>query len=229
MAARFKPDGKVRVLAAVVTGPHESAYASPPAAGPKPRDSAPSPAGSAIFVVADSDWIFDPMALQEVKASDRTLARPLNDNVAFLLNMVEVASGDPRLLAIRTRGSLQRPFTRVAALLADAQRRYHDEEARLMGAIAKIDGDIAKVLQVAGVERVEQLPLDIQKRIAELRNRLLPSRRKLRELRAAMRAEVERLGTRITVLNLASGPALAAAFALAVRRLRRRSRRRIAA
>jgi hypothetical protein len=63
-----------------------------------------------VFVLADVDWIFDPFSVQQVRSGDQVLTRPLNDNIALLLN-IRVRWGDPALIAIRSRGHLQRPFT----------------------------------------------------------------------------------------------------------------------
>ncbi len=221
IAALFVADGKPRMLAAAIDGPFASAFKAPPgaAAGPHAASST-GPAG--VFAVADMDFIFDPMALQEVVTGDRRHARPLNDNIAFLLNMIEFASGDPRLLAIRSRGTQQRPFTRVAELLAASQNRYRDQEARLLAAIGKVEGDVRKVVEIAGVKDVTELPPAIRDKITALLTALQPHRRELRQIRLGMREDVDRLGGRLTVLNLAAGLLFAMLFALLARIARAR-------
>lgn len=228
LAALFKPDGRSRMLAAALEGPFESAFAAaPPGAGAAHIGRSAAPA--AVFAVADMDFVFDPLALQEVVAGERAHTRPLNDNIAFLMNMIETAAGDPRLLAIRSRGTLQRPFTRVSRLLAEAQSRYRDEEARLLAAIGKVEGDVRKVVEIAGVKEVSELPKPIQQRIAALLAQLQPYRRELRQIRLGMRAEIDRLGTRLTLANLAAGPLFAIAFGWLAAGIRRRRHGRIRA
>ena len=58
------------------------------------------------------------------------MVRPLNDNLTFLLNMTEYATGKETLTGIRSRGQLQRPFTRVLHLFEQAQARYREEEVK---------------------------------------------------------------------------------------------------
>ncbi|MEQ1713728.1 MAG: Gldg family protein, partial [Hyphomicrobium sp.] len=222
LAAMFVPDGKPRVLAAALDGPFDSAFPGPPAEPSGVAHLARSTGPAGVFAVADMDFIFDPMALQEVVTGDSRHARPLNDNIAFLLNMIECATGDPRLLAIRSRGTLQRPFTRVSQLLAAAQHRYRDQEARLLGAIGKVEGDVRKVTELAGVKDVSELPLAIRQKITTLLAALQPHRRELRQIRLGMREDIDRLGARLTMLNLAAGPLVAFAFAIAARWTRRR-------
>ena len=225
LAALFKVDGTPRVLGVALDSERASAFggAAGAASGVSHRSRSEGPI--TVFAIADVDWLFDPLALQEVSAGGKTIARPLNDNIAFLLNTIEVAAGDPRLLRIRSRGSLQRPFTRIAAMLAEAQERYREEERGLVQRIDRVEGDIGRVLKLAGAERVEQLPPDIQTAIGKLRSELAPHRQKLRELRATMRQDIEQLGRRITLANLAAPPLAAFAFATLLRLWRRRRHR----
>ena len=213
LATLFKPDGGARILAAALAGPFESAFKNPPETALARAHTTRSAEPSAVFAVADMDFIFDPLSLQEIAAGDAIAARPLNDNIAFLLNMIEYASGDPRLLAIRSRSTVSRPFTRVADLLAQAQRRHRDEEARLLAAIGKVEGDVRKVLDIAGVKEVTALPAPVQSRIGALLGELKPYRQQLRKIRLGIREDVERLGFRLTFLNFASAPLFALAFA----------------
>lgn len=223
MAASFKPDGKERVLAAAIEGPFASAFQGPPEGVPSEAHVAHSTKPSAVFVVADVDWIFDPVALQDVTAGERTFSRPLNDNHALLFNMIEFASGDARIIAIRSRGRLQRPFTRIAELLRAGQQRYHEQEAAILQRIAAVEENVHKILQISRVSRVEQLPADIEARIVKLRQELLPFRSELRATRQAMREGVESLQRNLAFINLLAGPLLVALLAVAFRLWRRRA------
>lgn len=225
LAALFRSDGVPRLPAVALNGPFDSAFSGTPAADPGAPKAphVPRSAGtSAVFAVADMDFIFDPMSLEAIAAGDARTARPINDNVAFLLNMIEYAGGDPRLLAIRSRSAVSRPFTRVADLLAQSQRRYRDEEAGLLAAIGKVEGDVGKVLEVAGVKDVSALPPPIQQRIGTLLSELKPYQRRLRQIRLGIREDVERLGLRLTLLNLAAGPLFGLVFAFFMGWTRRR-------
>jgi ABC-2 type transport system permease protein len=223
LAARFAPGGGKRVLAAALSGPFASAFSAAPENVPPDQFRPRSPGAAAVFVLADVDWIFDPFSLQQVRAGDQLLTRPLNDNIALLLNMVEYAAGDPALIAIRSRGHLHRPFTLVSTMMDAGRRRYGREEADLAQRIGKVETTITRVLETAGVSHAEQLPEAIHSQVRGLLADLLPARRRLRELRLAMREEVESLGRHVTLLNLTAGPILVLALFLALGFLRRRS------
>ena len=175
----------------------------------------------AVFVVADVDWLFDPFSLQQTNMGGEIVVRPLNDNLAFLLNMVEYATGDQALMEIRSRGQLQRPFTRIAALFRDAQARLQNEEAGLTREVAELEAKIGAVSQGLGDVEFGQLPENIKKQLREFEPKLLTARRNLREMRAGIRAEVDSLTRRLTLFNLLCGPLIVLVLAWVVFRTRR--------
>jgi len=222
LAAGFQPDGKSRVIAAALRGPFESAFDAQPKGDRDTKHRSRSTGAPRLFVVADVDWIFDPFALQKVQLGERVIVRPLNDNLTLLLNMIEYASGDPALIAIRSRGRLQRPFTKVADLLKAAQEHYREREAEFVQKISNVESEIAKIPKAVGVTSVDRMPENIRTKIRELRHDLLPIRRNLREIRLKIRSQVDSLGRRLTLINLLAGPLLVSGFGALVMMLRRR-------
>ena len=216
--AMFASDGKVRTLAAFLPGPLTSAY--PAREGSSGSHVASRDGAAAVFVVADADWLFDALA---VEGAGTPAARPLNDNHAFLSNMIDLAGQDAHLLEIRSRGAGDRRFSRVDQILKAARMRTQAEEADAAAKIAKIEGIIADVVKTANVQRVADLPTEIRAEIEKLNLGLIPVRRRLRDIRLGMREQVEFLGRTLTLLNLAAGPLLACAFALSMFANRRRS------
>ena len=214
LAAAFQPGGGARTLATVVTGPFSSGFAAAlvPGEAHLPRSTAPA----TVFAVADVDWMFDPFAFQGVPEASAS-PRPLNDNAAFLLNMAEFATGDPALIAIRTRGRLRRPFTRIARLFQAASARDRPAETALLERIGKVEAQIARLPEAAGVTSADQLPPAVQARIAVIQEGLRPYRQELRALRQSTRAGVDALRLGLVLINLAAGPLLVLALATLIR------------
>lgn len=224
LAAAFRKDGRPRVLAAAGRAAFPSAFKTAPDGFPADKHLTVAKRPGIVFAVADADWIFDPFALQQVEIGGQPIVRPLNDNLTLLLNMVEFASGDPALISIRSRGQLQRPFVRVAALFEAARRSVSAEEQGLAQRIAEVERKIAEIVREAGAKSVEQLPGTLRREIEAAQKEMLPVRRRLRDVRRQIREEVERLGRRLVAINLLAGPALAfgAAGLAALWRRRRR-------
>lgn len=210
-AAKLKPDGKVRVLAASVTGALPSAFDTAAGEGEQPR--ARQGPGAPVFVVADVDWILDQAAVADTGGQAPV---PVNDNLALLANMIDVAAGDQRLMAIRARGNISRRFTRVAELLQSSQQRYGARVAEAQAKVEKVDTTIAKILKATNARSVADLPEGVRSGIAQLYASAIPYRKVLRDVHFAMRRDVERLGWLLLGINLVSGPLLAFVFFLAV-------------
>ena len=199
LAASFKADEVgARSIAVHLAGALPTAFG-----GGSRADSA------SIFALADTDWIYDPMSLQGSGEGGAAFLRPLNDNFAFMLNMVEFLAGDSRLLGIRSRGNLVRSFTLVEGMMRDAQQIYKDTEANFINQITKVEDSITEVLSLTGAKSVDELPTNLQDQIRDLQTMLLPLRQKLRQIRRSMRQDVETLFQQATIFNIVAGPLLA--------------------
>ncbi len=221
----FNPDSRRRIIAAVLNGPYDSAFASTQK-GAKPagylrRSSGP---GAPVFVVADVDWLFDPFSLQQSNVGGQVVVRPLNDNLAFLLNIIEYASGDAALIAIRSRGKLKRPFNRVAELFQAAEQEFKEQESALARRVSEIESRITQYAETAGSGESGPLPERIKEELKKFRMDLLPARRALRSVRRQIRNEVDSLGRRLAFINLIAGPVLVGIWAMVVAGWRRRRR-----
>ncbi|MBT6566937.1 MAG: ABC transporter permease subunit [Candidatus Puniceispirillum sp.] len=199
LAASFKADeGGARSVAIHIAGSLPTAFGGDSRA-----------VSASVFAIADTDWIYDPMSLQGSGEGGAEFLRPLNDNFAFMLNMVEFLAGDSRLLGIRSRGNLVRSFTLVETMMRDAQQVYKDTEANFINQIAKVEGSITEVLSITGAKSVDELPTNLQNQIRDLQTMLLPLRQKLRQIRRSMRQDVEHLFQQATIVNIVAGPLLA--------------------
>ena len=205
LASELAPDGGVRVLAAYAPGPFPSAVSG-----------APGAEEARVFVVADVDWIFDPFSVEVVDAAGRALTRPINDNHAFLANMVAFGSGAAPLAEIRSRGRLRRPFTRVEALFRAGEADVREELAELARTIAEGERHVEALIAASGASSPERLRGEVAETVTEIRRRLLPLRRRERAIREQVRAGVDALQTRLLVLNFAAPVVLAASVAGAV-------------
>ena len=215
LASEFVPGEESRVLAAFASGPFPSAVTGDPGAE-----------SARVFVVADVDWIFDPFSV-EVEVADAAgggLVRPINDNRAFLLNMIAFGSGAAPLAEIRSRGRLRRPFTRIERLFREGEADTREELAELARRIAEGEGHIEKLIAASGATSAQRLPGEIAATVAELHRGLAPLRHRRREIRAGIRAGVDALQARVIAVNLAAPAGLVAIVAGIVAWRRRRVR-----
>jgi ABC-2 type transport system permease protein len=209
LAQDFEMDEHIHIIAAVLNGPYKSAFSSP-IEETNQEDHLEQTNGRAgpIFVIADVDWLFDPFSLQQSNVGGQVIVRPLNDNLAFMLNIIEYASGEQALIAIRSRGKLKRPFTRVAKLFQTAELEFQERELELGQKVTEIEGRIAQYLKENEVNDSGNLSEKVEKEVEKFRLELLPARRELRSVRRQIRNEVDLLGRRLTFINIIAGPVL---------------------
>ncbi len=247
----FTPTGEQYVLAARISGTLKSAFPDgPPASGenedaaPDPEPGTDEPSGSAtaqaaearghlsesaepanLVIVGDVDLLSDRMWVQVQSFFGQQIANAFADNGTFVANALENLSGSNDLIAVRSRASYSRPFTRVEALRVEAQAQFQQTEQRLQRELEETEarlGELQSARQDTG--NILMTP-EQQAEIDRFIDRRAEIRQELRAVQRGLDRDIERLGTVLKVINIALVPALLIAFVLfAV--WRRRGRRR---
>ena len=242
VAISFKADGKSRVLVAAVSGEFVSAFPKgAPAPGkpePTPPGQPPKPAAKPLpgphlaksakpgrlFVVADSDFMMDPFTVRQRQVGGQAAMEPINDNLGFVVSVLETLGGSDELVSLRSKGTSLRPFKKVQELERVAQLRYQaklDEiERRLEEANTKIT-ELSKQtggVTAKGIVITPEMQREIEKFQVEA-DQLSEERRVIRR---GLSEDVNSLGRSLQVMNLLAGPALALLFGLFYTLARRR-------
>jgi len=242
VALSFKTDGKSRVIVASVSGEFVSAFPKgAPAPGkpePTPPGQPPKPAAkplpgphlaksakpARLFVVADSDFMMDPFTVRQRQVGGQAAMEPINDNLGFVVSVLETLGGSDELVSLRSKGTSLRPFKKVQELERVAQLRYQaklDEiERRLEEANTKIT-ELSKQtggVTAKGIVITPEMQREIEK-FQTVADQLSEERRVIRR---GLSEDVNSLGRRLQVLNLLAGPALALLFGLLYTLARRR-------
>ncbi len=68
--------------------------------------------------------LYDQFAVERQAFLGMNFAQPRNGNLDFAQNLVEQLSGDSDLISVRSRATLDRPFTRIRAMEAKADELY---------------------------------------------------------------------------------------------------------
>jgi len=168
------------------------------------------------------DLLSDNLWVQVQNFFGQQIASAFAGNGAFVINALESLAGSSDLISVRSRGSFSRPFTKVEELRAEAEARYLATEQRLEQELAETERRLAE-LQSARDDGGSLLLTDEQQ--AEI-DRFIDQRAEIRrELRAVQRGldeDIDRLGTRLKVINIGLVPALLTVIVLLVVWRRRR-------
>lgn len=176
-----------------------------------------------LIVVADVDLLSDPMWVQVQNFFGQQIATAFASNGAFVVNALENLAGSTDLIAVRSRGSFSRPFTRVDELRVGAEARYRETEQRLQQELAETEMRLGE-LQSSREDSGSLLLTEEQQ--AEI-DRFIDQRASIRkELRAVQRGldkDIEDLGTLLKAINIGLVPVLLT-FAILFAAWRRRQK-----
>ena len=200
------PEGKPEVKDKDADKKPPKAESEPPAAPAEALKKGKKPA--TIIIVADTDFLYDGYYVQKQNFLGFEIARIFNDNLNLLLNASEMLSGGQELISIRSRGKFEKPFTRVETLEKKAQVKWLAREQELM---KKADEANRKLEQLEQQKDASQKLLISQEQEAEIQKfqaEKLRIRKELKTVRRNLRADIEKLGMAVKLLNIFLMPLL---------------------
>ncbi|WP_419661684.1 putative ABC transporter, membrane protein [Desulfosarcina variabilis str. Montpellier] len=216
----FKPSQTVRNLAVRISGTFTTAFPDgKPKTGAKegqaeteskaPEETLKEGNGKAVvIVVGDSDLLYDGYYLSRQNFLGFNISNIFNDNLNFLLNTSEMLTGNPALISIRTRGTFERPFTRVKELERMAQDRWLDQEQALVRKVEETNEKLRMLEQQKDASQRAILSEEQEKEIARFQEEKLKINKELKIVRRNLRADIEQLGSTIKFINIFLVPIL---------------------
>lgn len=245
----YAPGGKKLTLAARISGEGKTAYSSgkPGAASAEVKasedkrsgdktaakagetsDAKPGPDHVATgtinaIVVADSDMLADRFWVDRREMMGQEMVMPSAHNAAFVLSALENLSGSNALIALRGRGVNERPFTWVEELRRNAERQFREKEQALEKKLQTAQEELVK-LQSSGTAGSVVLSEKEREAVETFRAQMLETRRELREVKRALRSDIDRLDGWLKFANIALVPLMIAVGGLGWSLLRHANR-----
>lgn len=178
-----------------------------------------------ILVFADTDMLSDRMWVQVGQFLGQRIPRPFANNGDLVVNALDNLSGGANLSSIRSRGTYSRPFTRVIQLQRQADDRLRVEEAELLDRLAETEAALAELNQDENGELIGQVTPEIQSEVDRFNERMLDTRRSLRDVQYQLTEDIEQLGTNLKMINTILIPVLLSLLALLLGYLRAQRRK----
>lgn len=220
-------DGEQRVVAARFSGSLKSAF---PEGKPEEEtgdedltqftieplvdmDFVQSTENAQIFVLSDSDLIFDQFVAQRVSfLPGMETYQPMNDNLAFFSNIVDYLAGGNQLMGIRGKGSNFRTFTRVEEMELAAQEKFQAAAEEIENKMRETTQQLQQLQSQQADQRLLIATPEVLEAIENLRNDEANLRSNLREIRKTMREDIEALEITLASINLVAGPVIVLAL-----------------
>jgi len=225
----FKPSGTKYALAIRLAGKFKTAFPEGKPADPKSDDKKEgekkdekktddslkeSKGDTAVILVGDADMLYDQFSVQVQNVFGQKIVIPRNGNLNLAQSMVEQMSGDSNLIAVRSRATLNRPFTVVQNMQAKADAAYRGKIKELEDKLQETQKKINE-LQVKK-EKGQRFVLspEQQKEIEKFRRDENESKKELKRVRKDLRQDIDSLENTVKWANIAGMPILVTAFGI---------------
>jgi ABC-type uncharacterized transport system involved in gliding motility auxiliary subunit len=178
---------------------------------------------TSVVLVGDSDLLYDPVAAQVQNLFGQRIVIPQNGNLNFGQSLVELLAGDSNLVEVRSRASLNRPFTMVKQMEAKAQDNYRSRIRDLENSLQETQARLNELQRTRqdGQQRFILSP-EQQQELENFRRREAEVKRDLKELRRNLRREVDALENRLKWINIALMPLLVTVSGIGVALVKRK-------
>lgn len=239
----FKPSGTQYALAVRLTGRFKTAFPSGKPEEKKPEDSKElekkdtnkkaaetkpddslkeTQQDNTVILVGDADMLFDRVALQPMQTLFGTAYAPANGNLSFAQNAVEQLTGDSNLIAVRSRATTVRPFTRIKAMEAAANEKFQSEIKRLEDSASEAQRKINELQQQKKGDQRFILSPEQTTELTKLRAEEVDSRKRLKQVQKDFRKEVVSLQTKVKWVDILVVPLAVAASGLVLAFVKRK-------
>lgn len=173
-----------------------------------------SKSDNAVILFADVDWIYDQFCVQIQNFFGQRIMMPVSGNLNLLQNVVDQFAGDSSLIKVRSRASLNRPFTVVNKMEAVARDRYQSKIKELEGNLAETQKRLNELQQNKEKGQRFILSPEQQKEIEKFRKQEADTNKQLKEERKKLHREIDSLQNRLKLANIAAMPLLVTLFGL---------------
>lgn len=216
--ADFTPSGENYVLAGRLTGTAKTAFGE--RAGGSHLAESKQPVN--ILLVADTDLLSDRLWVQVSNFFGQQIMNAFANNGDFVANAVDNLTGSSALISIRGRATSARPFTTVEALRRGADERFRATERQLNEELQETERKLNELQRTRADDASTLLTPEQKAELDRFQKRKLEIRKELREVRRQLDADIEALGWKLKVINIALVPLLLTLGALGFAWWRRR-------
>jgi ABC-type uncharacterized transport system involved in gliding motility auxiliary subunit len=166
-----------------------------------------------VLLFADSDLMYDEFYLARDQMIGAMIER--SSNLSLLLGAVEAYSGGGDLISVRNRASTTRPFTTRDKKQSEVEAAFRPQMSALESELQEAQGKLSSLRGTVDKATGRVIPTaQAQADIDNWAKKQTEIQRKIRDIKKAQRKELDKLDTRMTLLNFLLVPLLVIALGL---------------
>jgi chaperonin cofactor prefoldin len=139
-------------------------------------------------------------------------------------NTLEFLSGSSDLISLRGKGNSVRPFEVVRTMEIEANTKYQEKLTALESRLQQVQTKLSELQGKKGEANKLVASPEITKAIGDFQKQQATLQSERREIRRALREDIDALENRLLLINLLASPLLIGAFGLWFARARKTSR-----
>ncbi len=210
----FKPTGVNYNLAIRLTGKFPTAFPKGDPANSGTNAAARAGASlkasatpNTVVLFGDSDLLADDFSLRKEDSPFGQIVNPMNANLDLAQNLVEQMAGDENLIAVRSRSSTSRPFTRIKKMEAEAEAQGEARIADLQQSLEATQQRLSEMQQQKkGADQRFILSPEQKAELDNFQKKQAETSRELRQAQKDLHKEVTSLEARIEWWNILAMP-----------------------
>ena len=219
--ADFKPSGEHYAIAVRLTGVLKTAYPDRTDDGHLAESREPAN----IVLVADTDVLTDRLWAQVQQFFGQQVVNAFASNGDFVINAVDNLIGSADLIAVRTRAGSTRPFTTVQTLRSEADARFRAKERDLQTQLEQTEAKLSQLQKSQPQGGALTLNHEQQDELLRFQEEKLRVRKELRQVRRELDQDIQTLGGKLKLINIAAVPVVLTMLVLGIAGWRARRRR----
>ncbi|MDB6054797.1 MAG: putative transporter, rane protein [Verrucomicrobiales bacterium] len=169
-----------------------------------------------VILVGDADMLNDAVCVQIQNFFGQRVVIPRGGNLNFVQGAVEQLTGDSNLISVRSRGSLNRPFTRVKKMEAQAEESYRAQIGRLEKDLQDTQQRLGELQQNKDKGQKFILSPEQQKEMDNFRKKQAETNKELKKLRKDLRQDINALENTLKWINILGMPFLVAVSGIVI-------------
>ena len=180
---------------------------------------------SSAILVSDADMLFNSFCVSKQKVYNKTIIDVINSNLGFVANAADQLSGDQNIINIRTRGTIERNFTKIDNFYKKAKKKYQNKITPLESQLRQTEKYLN---QIQSTKKEDQQLVFSEKQlraVQKYRKNEKKIKKELFEIRKKLRNEIYNLKLKIEIVNIALIPLLLIIFGIILSLIEKRRNR----
>ena len=159
-----------------------------------------------VIAVADTDMLYDNFWAKTLTMQDGNLIIPIFDNANFVLNSLDMLTGDDKLIELRGKSAKERKFEGIESLRKQARQNFKIKEQEILDRIDRTKEGLTEIWSKKNFEGRENFTPDELAIIANIRKKLDGQRQELRNIGKDLNIEINRIDAKVKFFNIYAVP-----------------------